>query len=109
MLRTIELILGLPPMSQYDAAATPMWRSFTSTLNLTPFIIVPANIDLNQVNMKATKSALKSSTLNFTQADKIDDRMFNEILYKGIKGENTTVPVPHRSAFIKAGEKDDKD
>jgi YVTN family beta-propeller protein len=108
MLRTMELILGLPPMTQYDAAATPMWRSFTSTPVLTPFKAVPANIDLNQVNMKATKSAIKSSTLNFTQADKIDDRLFNEILYKGIKGEDTTVPVPHRSAFIKATETDDK-
>lgn len=109
MLRTMELILGLPPMTQYDAAATPMWRSFTATPDFTPFIAAPFHIDLNQVNMKATKTALKSSTLNFTKADKIDDRLFNEILWKGIKGEDTGVPAPHRSAFIKATEKHDKD
>jgi YVTN family beta-propeller protein len=109
MLRTMELILGLPPMSQYDAGATPMWRSFTANPDFTPFVAAPLNIDLNQRNVKETKTALKSATLNFTHADKIDDKVFNEILWKGIKGENSLVPAPHRSAFIKAGDKDDKD
>jgi YVTN family beta-propeller protein len=109
MLRTMELILGLPPMSQYDAAATPMWRSFTATPDFTPFVAAPVNINLNQRNVKQTKVAIKSATLNFTKADKIDDKIFNEILWKGIKGENAIVPAPHRSAFIKAGKKDDDD
>jgi hypothetical protein len=56
-----------------------------------------------------TIAALKSATLNFTHADKIDDNIFNEILWKGIKGENAIVPALHRSAFIKTGEKDDND
>ena len=43
MLRTIELILGLPPMSQYDAGATPMWRCFTPTPNNTAFTALPAS------------------------------------------------------------------
>lgn len=72
-------------------------------------MVDPANIDLDQVNIKPTKTAMKSSKLNFAKADKIDDRLFNEILWKGIKGEDSEVPPPHRSAFIKTTENDKKD
>ncbi|MBC7919990.1 MAG: beta-propeller fold lactonase family protein [Ferruginibacter sp.] len=101
MLRTMELILGLPPMSQYDAAATPMWRSFTATPDPTPFRAVPSNVDLNEVNVASTKSARKSALLDFTDVDKIDDGLFNEILWKGIRGEEAEVPAPRRSAFVR--------
>jgi hypothetical protein len=50
MLRTMELILGLPPMSQYDAAAIPMFNSFTSQANLAPYKHLPARVDLNEIN-----------------------------------------------------------
>src|SRR4029453_742718 len=52
MLRTIELILGLPPMSQYDAAAEPMWRCFTTSADLSPFQSVVANVALNENKTK---------------------------------------------------------
>src|SRR5204862_166012 len=48
MIRTIELILGMKPMTQYDAAATPMWRSFSNNPDYTPFDHVDANVDLNE-------------------------------------------------------------
>ena len=47
MLRTMELILGLPPLSQFDAAARPMFDSFTDKADLTPYAHEPARIDLN--------------------------------------------------------------
>ena len=50
MLRTIELILGLSPLSQFDAAARPMFASFTDKPNLAPYTLEPARIDLNAVN-----------------------------------------------------------
>src|SRR5262245_53242007 len=50
MLRTMELILGIPPMSQYDAAATPMFNSFTNKADLTPFKHRPAKYDLTERN-----------------------------------------------------------
>ena len=50
MIRTMELILGLPPLSQYDAAARPMFESFTDKPDLTPYKHVPARIDLNATN-----------------------------------------------------------
>lgn len=100
MLRTMELILGLPPMTQYDAAARPMWRSFTTNPDYTSYTAMPCNIDLNDINSKDTKTAKRSALLDFSDADKIDDRLFTEILWKGIKGEAAIVPAPRRSAFV---------
>ena len=50
LLRTIEQILGLPPMNQFDASAMPMWDAFTDTPDFTPFVAVPANVPLDQMN-----------------------------------------------------------
>jgi YVTN family beta-propeller protein len=102
MLRTIELILGLPPMSQYDAAATPMFRSFTATPDLTPFRSVPVDVNLDDRNMAYTPSAQRSvDNLVFDEVDGNDDNLFNEILWKGIKGEDAELPAPRRSAFVR--------
>ncbi|MBY0481669.1 MAG: bifunctional YncE family protein/alkaline phosphatase family protein [Chitinophagaceae bacterium] len=101
MLRTMELILALPPMSQYDAAATPMWRSFTAKPDFSKYSVVPSNIDLNETNKNKSISAIKSEQLDFTEADKINDHLFNEILWKGIKGETAQLPAPRRSAFVR--------
>jgi hypothetical protein len=100
MLRTIELILGLPPMSQYDAAAEPMWRCFSNTMNRTPFQAVPANIDLNDRNTANTASAKLSNTFDFTKEDSNPDLLFNEVIWKAVKGEASSMPAPKRSAFL---------
>lgn len=63
MLRTIELILGLPPMTQYDAAATPMWRSFMAVADTTPFTHLPVRVDLKETNRaKAIPQALSEAS-----------------------------------------------
>jgi YVTN family beta-propeller protein len=105
MLRTMELIMGLPPMTQYDAGGTPMWRSFTSVPDTSRFESVACNINLNDINTALTPTARKSAKLDFSDADKIDDNVFNEILWKGIKGETAQLPVPRRSAFVKVVDK----
>jgi len=110
MLRTMELILGLPPMSQYDAAAEPMWRCFTSSANLTPFQSVPALVDLNEKNTKNTASARLSETFDFSKEDRIPDLVFSEVIWKAVKGEESVMPAPRRSAFVKiASDEDDKE
>ena len=101
MLRTIELILGLPPMSQYDAAATPMWNSFTATPVLKPFKSVPANIDLNEKNKSNNATARLSETFDFSKEDRIPDLVFSEVIWKAVKGEASQMPAPRRSAFVK--------
>jgi len=109
MLRTIELILGLPPMSQYDAAAEPMWRCFTSTPDHTPFQSVAANVDLNEKNTKNTPGARLSETLDFSKEDRIPDLVFSEVIWKAVKGEESIMPAPRRSAFVKMVEKQEDD
>jgi hypothetical protein len=109
MLRTIELILGIPPMSQYDAAAQPMWRCFTNKVDLTPFTAKPNNIDLSEKNTAVNELSKKSEQFNFAQADAVNDFEFNEVLWKGIKGINTPVPSPTRGAFLKVNKKKDID
>jgi YVTN family beta-propeller protein len=109
VLRTIELILGIAPMSQYDAAATAMWRCFSAQPDLSPFHALPANIDLNEKNLAWNELARKSAGLDFTREDRIPENLFNEILWKGIKGMDSPVPSPSRAAFVKSrpGDKDD--
>lgn len=109
VLRTIELILGLPPMSQYDAAATSMWRSFTSIPDESAFNYLPENVDLNDKNMAVNKLSEKSETFNFSKEDAIPDNQFNEVLWEGIKGIANPLPSPKRAAFIRVNERKEDD
>jgi YVTN family beta-propeller protein len=104
ILRTIELILGMPPMTQYDAAAEPMWRCFSSTLNLTPFTSVPAQIDITQRNTAMNEWQRRSEKFNFTKEDAVPDMEFNLVLWHGIKGDDVPLPAPKRAAFVRTRE-----
>jgi hypothetical protein len=111
VLRTIELILGLPPMSQYDAAAKPMYECFTSTPDLTPYIVKPAQVDLEQRNVADNESSRRSQFFNLAKEDKVPDLELNEVIWKYVKGENSVMPAPKRSAFVilEKKKKDDDD
>ena len=109
VLRTIELILGIPPMTQYDASSTAMWRCFSTDADLTPFRALPSNIDLREKNTAWNEWAKKSAGLDFAREDRVPDNLFNEILWKGIKGDNIPLPVPSRAAFVKVMQQSDND
>ncbi|OCX53988.1 hypothetical protein BEL04_06845 [Mucilaginibacter sp. PPCGB 2223] len=100
VLRTIELILGLPPMSQYDAAATPLFDCFTSTPDVTPFEVKPAEVDLQKRNIADNNSSKRSDKFNFAKEDAIPDLELNDVIWKYVKGEDATMPAPKRSAFV---------
>jgi hypothetical protein len=100
MLRTMELCLGLDPMSQFDAAARPMWRSFTSTPDLTPYTHRPAQVDLNAKNLATAWGADASKRLNLEIEDRADDLIFNEIIWKAVRGPDSPMPPPVHSAFV---------
>lgn len=99
MIRTIELILGLPPLSQYDAGARPMYASFTDKADTTPYKHEPAQIDLNVTNSKTAYGAERSSKMDFTEYDKVDDFELNEILWRSIKGADAPLPPAVRRAI----------
>jgi len=100
VLRTMELILGLPPMSQYDAAAMPLYDCFTSKPDLTPYTAKPAQVDLEQRNIAVNESSKRSELFNFAKEDAAPDIDLNEVVWKYVKGESSVMPAPKRSAFV---------
>ncbi|MGN6616415.1 MAG: alkaline phosphatase family protein, partial [Ilyomonas sp.] len=101
VLHTIELILGIPPMSQYDAAATSLWRSFTGKPDYTPFDSKPLQWDMNERNAEENAWQRKSEKFDFTKEDRIPDREFSEVIWKAVKGINAEMPAPKHAAFVK--------
>jgi hypothetical protein len=100
ILRTIEQILGLPPMNQFDATATPMFDCFTDTPDFTPFTRLPTNIALDQMNPEPKKvadpllrrHALQSARLNFRKVDACPEDVLNRILWHAAKGSSAPFP-----------------
>jgi DNA-binding beta-propeller fold protein YncE len=106
MLRTMELILGLKPMSQYDAAATPMFNSFQAKPDLRPYQALPANVELQERNSAhAWGGKIK---MNFAREDAVDDLLLNEVVWRSVRGPDSPMPAPVRAAFVfeHRGEKD---
>ncbi len=102
MLRTMELILGLPPMSQYDAAATPMYGAFQAAPVLTPYKLRPARIDLNEKNLVTAWGAAASARMYLAEADRAPEQELNEIVWRSVKGADSPMPPPVRAAFVRA-------
>jgi YVTN family beta-propeller protein len=100
MLRTIELILGLHPMTHFDAGAKPMTSVFQTTPNTAPYAAAPANIPLDTRNPQKSATAERSKKMDFEEADDIDEDELNDILWIAIKGK-TPPPSPVRSFFSK--------
>jgi YVTN family beta-propeller protein len=109
MLRTIELILGMPPMSQYDAAAGSMWRCFANQTDTTGFYVRPLQTDITQKNTASNIWQRKSENFDFSKEDLVPDRLFTEVIWKAVKGEDAVVPPPKRAAFINLQKKKDDD
>jgi YVTN family beta-propeller protein len=100
MLRTMELILGLPPMSQHDAAATPMFNAFTLSADTTPYVVEEPRIDLNAKNKEGSYGQSLMEKFNLRRQDAAPDRAFNEIVWRAVKG--TPMPAPRYSIFSRA-------
>jgi len=97
MLRTMELLLGLPPMSQFDAAANPMYASFGPDPDLHPFSALPPEVDVEGKNTIASFGARKSMAMDFSGPDKAPMHLLNEIIWRSIKGADSPMPAPvHR-------------
>ncbi len=109
MLRTIELVLGLKPMTQYDAAAAPMYGCFTAAADLTPYAALPAQVDLEQKNAKTAWGARTSSTMDFAKEDAADDQQLNEVIWHSVRGASAAMPAPVRAAFVRTQPERDDD
>ncbi|MBI4557374.1 MAG: beta-propeller fold lactonase family protein [Candidatus Hydrogenedentes bacterium] len=100
MLRTMELILGLQPMSQFDAGARPMYDTFLSTPHLAPYPCRPVADEIRlRRNSPEAWGAEQSAKLNLDKEDAADDLLFNEIIWRAIRGADHPMPAPVRAAF----------
>ncbi|WP_321471893.1 alkaline phosphatase family protein [uncultured Paludibaculum sp.] len=100
MLRTMELLLGLPPMTQYDAAALPMYNSFRETTDLTAYTAVAPRIDVNERNTALAWGAKESMKMNLDEVDEAPMFALNEIIWKSVMGADSQMPLPvHRYWF----------
>ena len=102
MLRTMELLLGLPPMTQYDAAALPMYNAFNTKADLTPYQAIAPKIDVMEKNTPASWGAKASLAMPLDEVDQAPMFALNEILWKSVKGADSEMPAPvHRFWFQK--------
>src|SRR5262249_51340742 len=105
MLRTMELILELKPMSQFDAAARPMFNAFQAEADLRPYQAKAANVNLEEKNDKqAWGGQIK---MNFAREDAADDLLLNEIVWRSVRGPGSPMPAPVRAAFLLGNEERD--
>jgi hypothetical protein len=94
MLRTIELLLGLPPMTQFDAAAMPMYASFGLTPDLTPYQHLPPQVDVNAKNGRGAPGAKVSLSMDFSDYDLTPMFELNEVIWKSVRGAASEMPLP---------------
>ncbi|MEO7294394.1 MAG: bifunctional YncE family protein/alkaline phosphatase family protein [Ginsengibacter sp.] len=113
MVRTIEQILGIPPMNVMDATALPMFDCFTNTINKTPYASLKNNIPLNEMNKstasltgKAKQYALLSASSQFDKIDNGNDDLLNKILWFAAKGKQ---PYPKKMTIPKKKREDNDD
>ncbi|MFI4973707.1 MAG: bifunctional YncE family protein/alkaline phosphatase family protein [Caulobacterales bacterium] len=96
-IRTMELLLGLPPMSQFDAAANPLYASFGDKPDLTPFTLLPPQVDLMARNTVTAYGAKASARMDFSDNDLAPMHELNEIIWRSVKGADSPMPAPvHR-------------
>ena len=91
MLLTMETILGLPPMSSYDAHATPMLKPFLGKQDKTPYTALAPSVDLNEKNKPKSSLADRTAKLDLTDIDRADAKAFDRLLWDG---EKPGIPYP---------------
>ena len=97
--RTMELLLGLPPMTQFDAAATPMYAAFSTAPSFESIDLLPAETSLTEKNPSTGALAMASLKLDFSDYDRADPDELNRILWAALKpGES--MPAPRRSVRL---------
>jgi hypothetical protein len=99
VLRTVELLLGLHPMTQFDAAATPMVKSFTDHPDMTPYSVIVPEQPLDQVNAASAPMAAESALMNFSHEDRAPENLLNLAIWQGVKGAHSPMPAPVHALF----------
>lgn len=99
MIRTMELILGLPPLTQYDAAATPLFNCFQREAVFTVFDVRSPEVNLMEKNTTKSVFWQESSKMNFTEYDRAPEDQLNRILWAVARGDEPYPAPIHRALF----------
>jgi hypothetical protein len=99
MLRTMELIVGLRPLTQFDAYATPMLAVFGNRPDLTPYTATKPTQDLREVNPVNAPFSAQSELQDLTKEDQINMQQFNQAIWASVKGTDTPMPAPQHTVF----------
>ena len=95
-------------MSQYDAAATPMWRCFADAPNSEGFTSLRENVDLKERNLASNKWQKMSEDFDFAKEDLAPEKEFNEVIWAAVKGDKIPCPAPKHAAFFQSVVSDEK-
>ncbi|WP_218010408.1 bifunctional YncE family protein/alkaline phosphatase family protein [Actinomadura chibensis] len=110
MVRTIQLISGIRPLTQFDAYATPMTAAFTSRPNTRPYDAVVPQWPRTETNSASAPLAAVSAQQQLGKEDQIDERTFNQAIWQSVRGKGAEMPEPrHRLPGAPAVEHDDDD
>jgi DNA-binding beta-propeller fold protein YncE len=99
VLATIEEVLGLSALSPYDYFGHPLRDAFGHTPDLTPYVALKPDVDLNERNPTSGAAARASASLDLSDADRADEALFNHILWRVIKGPGVPEPAPRRASM----------
>ena len=98
VLRTIEEILGLESMSQFDYFGRPLREIWSDSPDPTPYTALAPAASLDEVNPSGTRGARESAKLDLSIEDVADEKLFNEILWRTIKGPDAPYPGVKRAS-----------
>jgi hypothetical protein len=107
MLRTMELIAGVPPLTQFDAAATPMLNAFSAKPNTKPYTAIVPQQSLTETNAASAPMAAESLALDLSAEDRADEQLLNQAIWQSVKGADSVMPPPRTNGG--AGEREDDD
>jgi hypothetical protein len=99
MIRTVELILGMHPLSLFDALARPMWEAFTDHPDLTPYTAITPTYPLDALNpASAARADPLGAALPFDDVDLVPQELSDQTLWRSVYGPNSTPPAPGPNA-----------
>jgi hypothetical protein len=107
MLRTMELILDLPPLSQHDAGATPMGNAFADAPDLAPYVHRETKIPFYEMNPDGAPMQEAANGWDFSKEDAAPELALNEAVWKSVRGRDAEMPAPVNASFVRLREKTD--
>jgi hypothetical protein len=100
MLRTMELILGIKPLTQFDAAATPLTASFTDTPEMARYDAIKPEQSLTEPNKPDAPMAQASSRMDFSKEDRAPAHELNKAIWKSVCGAESDMPAPRHALSV---------